>query len=104
MSKWFGQIGYAETAEAEPSVYEETITERDYYGDLVKNGRRFALGDQVNGETTVANQLSIVADPFAQEHFYAMRYATLYGAKWVVDNVEVQFPRLLLTLGGQYHG
>ena len=49
-------------------------------------------------------QLSILADPFAQEHFYAMRYATLYGAKWIIDNVDVQFPRLILTLGGQYHG
>ena len=33
-----------------------------------------------------------------------MRYATLYGAKWIIDNVDVQFPRLILTLGGQYHG
>ena len=79
MSKWFGKIGYAETLETEPSVYEETMKERDYYGDLVRNTRRFDLGDQVNGETTVSNQLSILADPFAQEHFYAMRYATLYG-------------------------
>ena len=68
MSKWFGKIGYAETLETEPSVYEETMTERDYYGDLVRNTSRFDLGDQVNGETTVWNQLSILAEPFAQEH------------------------------------
>lgn len=44
MSKWFGKIGYAETLETEPSVYEETMIERDYYGDLVRNTRRFCSG------------------------------------------------------------
>lgn len=104
MSKWFGRIGFAETEETEPSVYREKITERDFYGDLLENNRRMQSGDKVNDDITLSNQLSIVADPFAQEHFCNMRYATLYGGKWKITDVKVSFPRLVLTLGGLYCG
>lgn len=105
MSKWFGRIGFAtEAEETEPSVYREEIIERDFYGDLLENNRRLQSGDRVNDDITVSNQLSIVADPFAQEHFYAMRYATLYGGKWKITDVKVSWPRLILTLGGLYCG
>ncbi len=104
MSKWFGRIGFAETVETEPSVYEEKLTERDFYGDLLENNRRMVSGDKVNDDITLSNQLSIVADPFAQEHFHSMRYATLYGGKWRITDVKVSYPRLILTLGGLYCG
>jgi hypothetical protein len=105
MSKWFGRIGFAQTVETEPSVYEEKIVERDFYGDLLENNRRLrASSDKVNDDITIQNQLSIVADPFAQEHFYSMKYATLYGGKWKITDVKVSWPRLILTLGGLYCG
>nr|DAL51652.1 MAG TPA_asm: hypothetical protein [Caudoviricetes sp.] len=104
MSKWFGTIGFETTEETAPSVNEPQLVERDYYGDLTKNNRRFDNGSTANGEITVSNQLSILADPFAQEHFYSIRYATLYGGKWKVTDVSVEYPRLVLTLGGLYRG
>lgn len=104
MSKWFGKIGFEMTEETAPSVYEPQVIERDYYGDLTKNNRRFDNGSTANGEIAVSNQLSILADPFAQEHYYSIRYATLYGGKWKVTDVSVEFPRLNLTLGGLYCG
>lgn len=104
MSKWFGRIGFAETEETEPSVYREKIMERDFYGELLENNRRMQSGDKVNDDITLSNRLSIVADPFAQEHFYNMKYATLYGGKWKITDVKVSYPRLILTLGGLYCG
>lgn len=102
MAKWFGAIGFAETVETVPGVWEEQITEHKYYGDLVRNTRRLQTADQLNDDINVANELSIVADPFARDHFHSMRYAELMGAKWKITNVEVQYPRLLLTVGGLY--
>lgn len=100
MAKWFGVIGFAETVETVPGVWEEQITERKYYGDLIRNTRRLQTTDQLNDNINVANELSIVADPFARDHFHSMRYAELMGAKWKITNVEVQYPRLILTVGG----
>ena len=102
MAKWFGAIGFAETVETVPGVWEEQITEHKYYGDLTRNTRRLQSTDQLNDNINVANELSIVADPFARQNFHAMRYAELMGAKWKITNVEVQYPRLLLTIGGLY--
>lgn len=104
MAKFFGEIGFAEYVETAPGVLSEQITERSYYGDLLRNTRRLQAADQVNDNINVSNEISIIADPYANEHFYAMRYVKFMGAKWKVSNVEVQYPRLNLTLGGLYNG
>lgn len=103
MAKFYGTIGYAETVETRPGVWEEQITEKIYFGDLVRNTRRLQTAGQVNDNITVNNEISIVADPFANEHFYAMRYVEFGGAKWKITNVEVQYPRLILTIGDVYN-
>lgn len=104
MAKWFGHIGYAEKMETSPGVWEEQITVREYYGDLTRNTRRLQSADKVNDDININNELSIVSDPYAMNHFFAMRYAEFMGAKWKITNVEVQHPRLILSLGGLYNG
>ena len=101
--KFYGPIGYAETVETKPGVWEEQITERMYYGDVTRNTRRLQSSETLNDDINVANEISIVADPFANEHFYSMRYVGFMGAKWKISNVEVQYPRLILTIGGVYN-
>lgn len=104
MAKWYGSIGYAETAETEPGLWEEQITERQYYGDLIRNIRKLQTSGGVNDDINVANEISIVADPYANRNFHAMRYVDFMGAKWKITSVEVQYPRLILTIGGVYNG
>lgn len=104
MAKFYGVIGYAETVETKPGVWKEQITERSYYGELVRNARRLQTSETLNDNVNVANEISIVADPFANENFHAMRYVEFMGAKWKISNVEVQYPRLILTVGGVYNG
>ncbi len=104
MAKFYGVIGYAETSETAPGVWVEAITERNYSGDVVKISRRWQAGENLNDNLTVSNEISIVADPFAYQNFYAMRYIKWMGASWKIDKVEVQRPRLILTIGGVYNG
>lgn len=104
MAKWYGIIGYAETVETERGIWENRIVERPYYGDVNRNTRRLQNSSSVNDDINVANEISIVADPFANENFHAMRYVEFMGAKWKVSTVEVQYPRLILTVGGEYNG
>ena len=104
MAKFYGKIGYAERVETVPGYWEDKIVERSYYGDLIRNTRMLQNSGEVNDNINISNQLSIVADPYANKHFYSMRYVELGGAKWKITNVDVQFPRLVLTIGGVYNG
>lgn len=103
MAKFYGVIGYAETVETSPGVWKEQITRKEYSGDLVRNTRRLQSADQLNDNVNVANEISIVSDPFANKNFHSMRYIEFMGAKWRITNVEVQYPRLILTIGGVYN-
>ena len=103
MAKFYGIIGYAEQVETVPGVYSEEITERPYYGNLIRNTRRYESASQLNDNLNIANEISIIADPFAYQNFHAMRYVEFMGAKWKITTVEVQYPRLILTIGGVYN-
>lgn len=106
MAKFCGEIGYGETVE-NPSgsgVWEDVITERKAYGDVVRNTRRLQDGDYLNNDLTVSNSISVVADAYANEHVFAIRYVKWQGTLWKVPTVEVERPRLILGLGGVYNG
>lgn len=101
--KWYGSIGFAELKETTPGVWTPQITERNYRGDLIRNTRRLQSTDKVNDDININNQISIVADPYANMNFHTIKYATFMGTKWKVSDVEVQYPRLILSLGGVYN-
>ena len=103
MSKWYGNVGYAETAETEPGRYEEQITKRPYFGDAIRNTRLLQNSNGVNDNINIGNQISIVADPYAIQNFHSMRYVEFMGSNWKITNVDVQYPRLILTVGGLYN-
>jgi hypothetical protein len=104
MAKWYGKIGYAETVETAPGVWKEQFTEREYYGDVIRNARNLQNSGQVNDNIDIANEFSILADPFAYQNFHSMRYIEFMGALWKITKVDVQYPRLTLTVGGVYNG
>ncbi len=104
MNKFFGPVGYAETVEAAPGVWRESITERNYYGDVIRNTRRLESSGFFNENITISNQISIVSDPYAVQNFLSIRYVKWMGVAWKVVSVEVQSPRLLLSLGEVYNG
>jgi hypothetical protein len=104
MAKFFGVIGYGESTKTAPGVYSDTIVEYSYSGDVIRNARQLNEGVYLNNDLSVGNSISIVADAYAREHFFAIRYIEWAGALWTVSDVEVQSPRLILRLGGVYNG
>lgn len=104
MAKFYGKIGYAITEMTEPGIYEERLVEEYYFGDVVKNTRRLRETSNINDDINISNQISILADPYLMNNFHSMRYVIYMGTKWKVSEVEVQYPRLILTLGGIYNG
>lgn len=104
MSKFSGSVGYVATVETKPGVWDDSVIERHYTGDLIRNTNRVQTTDKVNDDITISNEISIVADPYANQNFQSMRYVIFKGAKWKITSVEVLFPRLILTIGGVYNG
>lgn len=106
MAKFSGKIGYITEVEEPPSsgVFISQVTEKNVYGEIVKNSRRFDPGQKVNDDVTINNHFSIVADPFAYSHLHEMRYLEWHGVKWKINDVTIEYPRITLTVGGVYNG
>lgn len=102
--RFYGKVGFMQTFETAPGVYEEQITERSYYGDVLRNSRRYSgSSEKVNDDLDINNEISIVADAYAYQNFHALRYVEWMGAKWKVSSVTVERPRLILSVGGVYN-
>lgn len=104
MAKWYGKVGYMQTVNTRPGIWEPQTTEYPYSGDILSNVSKWTSSDKVNDNLDVANRISIVGDPFAYQNFSAIKYVEFMGALWEVKSVEVAFPRLILTIGGVYNG
>jgi len=102
--RFYDVIGYGGTVETAPGVWDDVITEVKYRGDVVRNSRKYGEGDSVNDDLTVSNSISVVADDYALNNYFAIRYVRWSGNLWKVSDVEVQRPRLILRLGGVYNG
>lgn len=104
MARFIGVIGFSQATESSPGVWEDVISERTYSGNVVRNTVKQQPGDKVINDISVGNSISIVADKFANEHLFAIRYVRWLGTRWTISDVEVSSPRLLLRLGGIYNG
>ena len=105
MARFYGKIGFsAGNTEVAPGVWEDTTNERFYRGDVTRNSLAFREADKVNNDFKVNNSISIVADDYANQNISAMRYVVWMGTRWVISDVDVLSPRLILRLGGVYNG
>lgn len=101
--KWSGKIGFVETKETRPGVWENVATERNFYGDVIRDIRKNQSSGQVNDDINISNRISIVSNSFVRDNLSFMKYIEFMGAKWKITDVEVQYPRLVLTIGGLWN-
>lgn len=106
MARFHGAVGYATPLETPPDsgVWVDEVTESPYYGDVIRNTRKLEEGDGLNNDINVGNSISIVADQYAIDHFFLIKYVRWMGVLWTVTSVEVRSPRLILSLGSVYNG
>lgn len=105
MAKWYGKVGYVSTEEVAPGVWDpNTVTEYPYYGDVLEYTSRWSSSNQVNDNRDITARISIMADPYAYEHFSKIKYAEFMDALWEVKSATPQRPRIILTLGGVWNG
>lgn len=102
MNKYYGNIGFYEQVEDVPGVFNEHILERPYYGDVIREHRIYRVNDKVNPNVDVNHSISIVMDPYAYSNYKHIRYVEWEGNKWQVSSIDIQYPRLILSIGGEY--
>lgn len=103
MAKFYGKVGYLSTEETSPDVYSGVLTERLYKGDVLRNQKRYQTSEGLNDDVIVNNSISIVADSYAYENAFAIKYVQWMGVLWKVTSIEIQRPRIILSLGGKYN-
>ncbi len=100
--KFFDAIGYGESAERPEGsgIYEDVIVERKLYGDVLRNTRALREGDKVNNDLSIGNRFSVMADAYAFENFVSIKYVCWAGKRFLLTDISVEPPRLILTPGG----
>lgn len=103
MAKFAGKIGFSTTSETSPGVWTSDIIEKTYVGDVLKASLRYTDDSKVNSDVTLSKRISIIADVFVNNNLHTIKYVTYMGAKWAITEFDVQYPRVILTLGGTYN-
>ena len=106
MARFFGEVGYGDSVEtpSDSGIWVDTIVEYPYQGDVNRKSRSLKDNERLNDDITVNNEISVVADEYAFEHFFNIKYVRWAGVLWTVTTVEVKSPRLILSLGSVYNG
>lgn len=104
MAKFCGKIGYVDSVEESPGVFVNKPIEYTYYGDITNISKRWQTTENLNDDIRLEENISIVADSYAWENYYKIRYVIIDGVAWRVTNVTVARPRLNLYIGGLYNG
>lgn len=102
MAKYYGHIGFATQVESEPGIWIDAIERRPYKGDILRSGRRYESSDNINDKFTINNSFSIISDAFLYSHIPAMRYIEYLGAKFKITSVDIERPRVTISVGGVY--
>jgi len=104
MARFYDKVGYGIPTQTVPGVWSDDITERAYYGEILKAMSSLEASDKVNDDIRLQNRIKILADAFALENFSNIKYISWMSTLWTVNSVEVKHPNLILMLGGVYNG
>lgn len=106
MAKWAGLVGYAtESEEKVPGVWTDgDFIEKHQRGDIIRASKDQNTETRINDDITLQNRISIVADSYIKTNFEYIRYIVWRNVAWKVTDIELQYPRIIVTLGGVWNG
>lgn len=104
MAKFSGQIGFAVSTQTAPDVWQDVITKKIYLGDVLRKSQRSTNDQKVNDDMVISHRISIIADEFVNANLGVIKFVVYNGVFWKVGNIEIERPRIILTLGSVYNG
>lgn len=104
MAKFYGKVGYVTSTDQGDGVSINVPEEYPYYGDIINISKRWQTTENLNDDIRLEQTISILADSYAWENYYKIRYVIIDGVAWRVTNVIINRPRITLFIGGIYNG
>lgn len=104
MAKYAGLVGYVTQEETKPGVWTPVENPRRMRGDVIRLSSSSQNGNKINDDITLNHRVSLVGDAYAFGNYYNIRWIEIDGLKWEVSSVEVQRPRLIVSIGGLWNG
>lgn len=104
--KFSGKVGfYFGQRQTKAGVYRPIVEEKVYTGDVYQHNRTFQKEEShQNDNLSLSNRISILSDLYVQNNWNAIRYVIWKGTRWTVTSINVEFPRIVLQIGGVYDG
>ena len=104
MTKFAGLVGFAAgQSEVRPGIVEEAYEEHPMRGDVIRASKVEQESNTRYDTMALSNRISVMGDKYAYDNFMAIRYVKYMGGQWKVTDVEIQRPRMILTLGGVFN-
>ncbi len=104
MAKWYGTLGFVQSSESAPGVWKDVVTKVETSGDLMQFEQRSQNSEKLTDDISFSNRISVLMDPFMMKNFQYLKFASFANSYWKVSSVNVQYPRMIFTLGGVYNG
>lgn len=104
MARFAGLVGYVTQEEKVPDVWSPTENPRVMKGDIIRQSSSVQNDNKVNSDISLGHRISLIGDAYAFDNYYNIKWVNIDGYKWEVISVEIQRPRIIVSLGGKYNG
>lgn len=103
MSKYAGLVGYVTQEETVPGVWSPVDKAVMTKGDIIRQSSSVQNDGKVNSDVTLNHRVSLIGDAYAFNNYFNLKWIEVGGRKLEVSSVELQRPRLIVTVGGLYN-
>lgn len=104
MARFAGLVGYVTQEEKVPGVWSPSENPRVMKGDIIRQSSSVQNDNKVNSDISLGHRISLIGDAYAFDNYYNIKWIDVDGCKWETTSVEVQRPRIIVSLGGRYNG
>jgi hypothetical protein len=104
MAKFSGLVGYVTQEETVPGVWSPVEKPRMMRGDVIRRSSTNQNDDKVNSDISLSHRVSLIGDAFTFNNYINIKWIDIDGYKWEVSSIEIQRPRIIVSLGGPWNG
>jgi len=104
MAKFSGLVGYVTQEETVPGVWTDVVKERKMKGDIIRQSSTSRSSEFVHDDVSLNHRISLIGDAYAFDNYYNIRWVKMDTILWKVNSIEIQRPRIIVTLGEVWNG
>ena len=104
MARFSGLIGYVTQEESVPGVWSSVERTRKMKGNVIRQTASVVTGEGVNDNVSLNHRVSLIGDAYAFDNYFNIKWVKMDTKRWKVTSIEVERPRIIVSLGGIWNG